>query len=78
MNEGNEQWISRRAGERGPTIFGAPIPMLGGVQIPERIVLRGAAVNFFGVDEPEFKSDDQTKADRKSSTRSYFLHSGER
>ena len=66
MDESDEQGISRRPNEGGPTIFGSPIPMFRGVDEPKSVVLGRTSINLFGVDQPKLDDDKKKKSDRKS------------
>ena len=68
VNESDKKRISRRAGKGGPTVFGAPIPMFRRIHVPKGVKLSRAAVDVFGVNEPEFEGRDKTKSNRESST----------
>ena len=68
VHDGDKKRISRRPGEAGPTVVGAPIPMLGRIHVPKGVELSRAAVNVFVVNEPEFEGRDKTKSNRESST----------
>lgn len=66
MNESDEQGISRRPNEGGPTILGPPVPVFYGVHEPKSIVLGRASINVFGVDQPKLEDGKKKKSDRKS------------
>ena len=72
MNESDKQRISWWSGERGPIVIGSPVPMLGRVQIPKGIELGCAAVNVFGVNDPQLKGRDETQPDCESSAEKNF------
>ena len=53
VDDGNEERIRARANKRGPAIRRSPIPVLRRADVPKRVVLCRAPVNFVGVNDPE-------------------------